>query len=253
MTRLTTRPLPGTQRDPLYPDSDGRPMGDTDFHSAAQIWLRQALEDFFAAVLDVYVATNLLFYYEQGNPSGRRDPDVLVARGVGKHRRRSFRLWEESVLPCTLFEIASENTWREDVGAKRELYARLGVPEYFLFDPEGRFIDPPLQGFRTENGQSVPLTPAADGSLTSEQLGLRLVPEGSMLRLIDLRTGEAVPTRAELAEREKQRAEQEKKRATLEKRRATLEKKRADALAAEVERLKALLPPEARGEGGAGG
>lgn len=200
MLPQTTKPLPGTVWDPLYPDSDGRPMGDTDFHSAAQLWLRQALEDFFAAVLDVYIATNLIFYFERGSPSGRRDPDVLVAKGVGKHWRRSYRLWEEGVVPCTLFEVASENTWEIDLHDKPALYARLRVPEYFVFDPEGRFLDPVLQGFRCRRGVPLPMKPSADGSLTSRQLGLRLVPEGPMLRLVDVRTGQPIPTRAERAE-----------------------------------------------------
>src|SRR5260370_24895102 len=89
MISPVAQPLPGTVLDPMYPDEDGRPMGDRDFHSAALVWLRQALEDFFAAIADVYVATNLIFYYQYGDPSARRDPDVLGARGVGKHFRRS--------------------------------------------------------------------------------------------------------------------------------------------------------------------
>ncbi len=227
MLPLATQPLPGTVEDPRYPDSDGRPMGDTDYHTAALIWLRQALEDFFAAVLDVYVASNLIFYYEQGRPRSRRDPDVLVARGVGKHTRRSYRLWEEKVLPCVLFEIASRRTWRVDLGDKRELYARLRVPEYFVFDPEGRYLHPPFQGFRSKKGVSVPMKPAADGSLTSKELGLRLVPEGGMLRLYDLRTGQPVPTRVERARQAEQAARKEKRHAA--------------ELAAEVERLRVLL------------
>src|SRR5438552_2107930 len=99
---LAIKALPGTARDPLYPDCDGRFMGDSDFHSAAMRWLVEALQDFFANQPDVYVASNLIFYYEQGNPSGRRDPDVLVAKGVGNHFRRSFRVWEENALPCVL-------------------------------------------------------------------------------------------------------------------------------------------------------
>lgn len=242
MTPLATTPLPGTVVDPLYPDSDGRPMGDTDFHSVALVWLRQALEDFFAAVADVYVATNLLFYYEHGNPRGRRDPDVLVARGVvGKHWRRSYRLWEEGVLPCTFFEIASRKTWKEDVGEKRALYERLRIPEYFLFDPEARYLDPALQGFRLRKGVYVPLTLAADGSLTSRELGLRMRAEGAMLRLIDAQTDRPVLTRSEQAEQAKQqtrRAQQRIKQAN----------QRAETLAAEVERLKRLLD-----QGGTGG
>ena len=42
-------PLPGTVENPLYPSSDGGPMGETDFHSAAVLVLGQALQDFYAA------------------------------------------------------------------------------------------------------------------------------------------------------------------------------------------------------------
>ena len=92
MNCIIAAPLPGTVPDPKYPDSDGRSMGDTDFHSLALMDLRQGLEDHFADVPDVYVASNLILYYEKGDPSKRRDPDVLVARKVGKHRRRFFRI-----------------------------------------------------------------------------------------------------------------------------------------------------------------
>src|SRR5262249_40940821 len=111
MIRASGKPLPGTSIDPLYPDSDGKPVGETDYHFIALLHLRQALEDFFAG-LNRYIATNLMMYYEHGNPKGRRDPDILVAKGVGTHRRRSFRFWEEERKPCTLFEIASRKTWR---------------------------------------------------------------------------------------------------------------------------------------------
>jgi Uma2 family endonuclease len=223
-------------------------MGDTDYHNVALALLKQALEDFFADRPNVYVASNLLFYYRQGDPSGRRDPDVLVAKGVGKHRRLSFRVWEEKQFPCTLFEVASKKTWRNDLYKKRPLYAQLGIKEYFIFDPEGRFLDPVLQGFQLVKGESVALKAAADGSLLSKELGLRLVPEGEMLRLLDRQTGRPVPTRAERAEQEEQRADQEKQRADQEKQRADQEKLRAEQekqraaeLAAEVERLRAQL------------
>lgn len=196
---VAASPLPGTLEDPRYPDSDGRFMGETDFHSIAMFWLREAIEDHFAEQ-PVNVASNLIYYFKEGDRKSRKDPDVLVAKGVGKHRRRSYRIWEEKVVPCTLFEIASKRTWRVDIGEKRHLYASLGVKEYFVFDPEGCFLNRMLQGFRTRNGRSMPMKLAADGSLVSRELGLRLVPEGGMLRLIDLKTGQPVPTRCERAE-----------------------------------------------------
>jgi Uma2 family endonuclease len=221
MTRVASKPLPGTTIDPRYPDSDGRPMGETLFHSYALRWLWDALEDFFTG-LDFFIAMNLMMYYEQGDPKARRDPDILVAKGVGTHKRRSFRFWEEDKKPCTLFEIASRKTWKEDVGDKRLLYEQLKIPEYFLFDPEGKYLTPALQGFRLRKGKYVPLKPAADGSLTSKQLGLRLVPEGEMLRLVDVKTGKPVPTRQE----------------------------RAAALEAEIQRLQTLLAQQRQGKRG---
>jgi Uma2 family endonuclease len=221
MAQLTTQPpLPGTVPDPLYPDSDGRFMGDTDFHAHAQIHLREALQDFFAAEPDVYVGSNLIYYYEKGNPRSRRDPDVLVARGVGKHQRRSYRIWEENVVPCIFFEISSKKTYREDLGKKHDLYEKLGIAEYVVFDPEGPYLKPPLQGFRLMKGHYVPMTPDQEGALISKELGLRMVPEGMMLRLYDMKTGEPILTRNERAEQEK---------------------RRADALEAEVKRLREQL------------
>lgn len=39
MNQLSDYALPGTCPDPRYPDSDGRFMGDTDYHNIAMIWL----------------------------------------------------------------------------------------------------------------------------------------------------------------------------------------------------------------------
>jgi Uma2 family endonuclease len=227
MSSIVTPPLPGTTIDPRYPDSDGRFMGETDFHNVAMVWLKEALQDFFANRDDVYVASNLIMYFQEGDAKKRRDPDVLVATGVGKHMRRAFRVWEEKTLPRVLFEIASRRTWRKDIGEKRELYAQLRIPEYFIFDPEGCYLHPVVQGFRSEDGQSVPMEADADGGLISAELGLRLVTEGTMLRLIDLRTGRPVPTRSEQAEQSRTQAE--------------LAQERVHKLQAEVERLRAQL------------
>jgi len=220
MNSILTAPLPGTVPDPKYPDSDGRPMGDTDFHNLALTDLRQGLEDHFAGVPDVYVASNLILYYQEGDPTKRRDPDILVAKKVGKHKRRFFRIWEEKVLPRVLWEVASRKTWCIDVGEKRRLYARIGVQEYFVFDPENRYVKPPLQGFRLVNGKSVPMKPNPDGSLTSKELRLRFLADGERLRLFDVKTGQEILSRKERAE---------------------LEKKRADELQAEVDRLRRRL------------
>jgi hypothetical protein len=129
-----------------------------------------------------------------------------------------------------LFEFSSVSTVQDDLTVKRDLYGSLGVREYFLFDPLGTSLTPRLRGFRLAEGELVPLELEADGGLTSVEMGVRLVPEGLYLRVIDRATGERVPTPEELGER----AEQEKQRAEQ-------EKQRADTLEAEVERLREQL------------
>ena len=39
-------------------------------------------------------------------------------------------------MPDFVLEITSSSTWEEDQGHKRELYRRLGVTEYWQYDPE---------------------------------------------------------------------------------------------------------------------
>lgn len=184
----------------LYPDSDGKPMGETTWHILCLILLRQALEDLTQDQPDVCVENNMFFYYEEGNPKARKCPDGLVAKGVKKCLRRSFKTWVEKAVPCTVFEFISARTWKEDLVVKPKVYARLGIKEYFLFDPEDRRLKPRLQGYRLQRGKYVRLKPAADSSLVSEELQARLVPEGYMIRIIDLRTGRAVLTRKEQVE-----------------------------------------------------
>src|SRR5580765_1055872 len=186
--------------DELYPDSDGKPLGETDYHIASLVYLREALQGFFRKV-DIYVATDMFLYYEEGNVKARKAPDVMVVPGVDEHFRRSFKLWREAAGPKAIIELASRRTWKEDFKEKPKLYVRLAVDEYYIFDPENRLFDPPLMGFRRQGRRMLRRRLAADGSLMSKVMGLRLVPEGRLLRLIDPRNGKPLLTRDELAAR----------------------------------------------------
>lgn len=206
-----------------YPESDGQPIGETDFHISAILYLRQALHHFFREAERIYAAANMLFYYEEGNPAAVAVPDVFVVKGIAKHNRRTFKLWEEKVAPCTIFEITSRSTRLEDLGSKRALYEMLGVREYFLFDPLNEYLSPQLQGFRLVEAYYQPLELAPDGTLFSQALGLVLRPEDVLLRLVDPATGEALPTLDEAVEL------------------AQAEAARADAAEAEIARLRVDL------------
>lgn len=69
-------------------------------------------------------------YYDARSPKDFVLPDVLVARSqdCGDDGIR--------VPPLLVVEVLSRSTRRRDRGEKREIYAELGVPHYWLIDPE---------------------------------------------------------------------------------------------------------------------
>ena len=145
-----------------YPESDGRPMGETDQHRKEMIRQLELLERFFAGQR-VYVSGDLLVYYEQGNPKKFVVPDVFVVKGLEPKDRRVYKLWVEGQPPDVIFETTSRKTKKKDTVAKPALYARLGVKEYFLFDPTQDYLDPPLQGHRLVGDQYVRMEADARG------------------------------------------------------------------------------------------
>lgn len=78
-----------------YPTSDGKPMAQTDWHRDLMMVLIQTLSDYYAAEPLVYVSGNLLVFYEPGNRRRHLSPDVFVVKGVGKHQRPNYLIWEE--------------------------------------------------------------------------------------------------------------------------------------------------------------
>lgn len=235
---ISLRPLPGTTRDPLYPDSDGEPMGETDYHVIALVYLFDALRDWFRGQENVYVAGDMLLYYEEGNPKARRGPDVMVAKGVvGKHKRRSFRVWEEGVPPTVIIEVTSKKTRREDETEKPPVYASIGVKELFLFDPEGEWLRPRLQGFQLKRGRYVPMTANDAEQIFSPELGLQIAIENHLPRLIDPSTGNPLPTADELADQARL-AEEARRETRNAKRRASRAERAAHAARIEADEAK---------------
>lgn len=173
-------------------------MAETDIHAQLMMDLRLTLTNFFRDDPNVYVSSNLLLYYVEGDPRKRVAPDVFVVRGVSKGPRRIYKLWEEGHAPGVVIELSSRQTWREDLQAKWRLYSELGVGEYFIFDPEYDYLDEPLVGYRLEGNQYVNLE-VIDGRVPSEVLGLELVDTGETLRLHDPHAGRFLPTPMEEA------------------------------------------------------
>jgi Uma2 family endonuclease len=183
-----------------YPESDGKPVGETDVHRREILHTIETLERHFRDAPDIYVSGNLMFYYEEGNPSAVVSPDVFVVKGVRKGLRRTYKLWDEGVAPCVVIEMTSRSTRLEDKGNKRALYALLGVREYFLFDPLGEYLKPPLQGFTLVDGEYAPLPFESDGGIISRELGLKLYRDETVLRLFDPASGREVVRTEDLSD-----------------------------------------------------
>lgn len=173
-----------------YPESDGKPLGETETHRQEITDAIETLRDYLRERADVYVGGNMFLYYAEGRPDRSVVPDVFVVKGVSKQVRRIYQLWKEQQAPCFILEVTSKSTRREDERDKRELYARLGVNEYFLFDPLAEYLKPPLRGYRLTDGVYAPIEPESDGALQSRELGLLLLRENSSLRLIELASNE---------------------------------------------------------------
>ncbi|MDQ2805978.1 MAG: Uma2 family endonuclease [Chloroflexota bacterium] len=181
----------------IYPEEDGK-VSESDRHYKQAMRLIGALETFFADDPTVFVGGNLFVYYREGDPKQCFSPDVMVVPGVRPRpsaERGSFRVWEEGALPRVIIELTSGSTRRDDILRKPELYAGLGVPEYYLFDPLGEFLRPRLQGYHlTSAGRYEQLL---GDEFDSPALGLRLVVHDDWLRLWNPATGTLLPTAEE--------------------------------------------------------
>ena len=164
-------------------------MAESDLHRDEMFRAIYTLRDAVAGHEDWYVSGNLLLYYDEGNPRASVAPDVFLVKGVAKKLRPIYLLWEGGRPSVTVIEVTSKSTRREDQAKKCGLYARLGVREYFLYDPLGEYLRPALQGYVLDGGDYRAIAADAAGGLISEELGMRLVLDDGRLRFIDLITG----------------------------------------------------------------
>jgi Uma2 family endonuclease len=175
-----------------YPETDGQPMAETDFQRKPLTYCVEALDAYFADKPQIYVSGNLLIYYEEGTNQSFA-PDVFVVFGVPKHNRRIYKIWEEGKAPDVVIEILSKGTWKNDTGKKKNLYAQLGVKEYFLYDPVGDCLDKPLAGYwLDEDDEYKPIgldeLPGGILSIDSHLLRLELRVKGDKLYIYDSAT-----------------------------------------------------------------
>jgi Uma2 family endonuclease len=178
-----------------YPSSDGEPIAETYDHFYAIAVLLEMLRQYLTG-RQATVLGNQYLYYAQGLPRMRVAPDVMVIFGVAAGGRDNYKIWEEGQVPAVIFEITSKGTQDVDTGIKRELYAQMGVQEYWLFDPKNEWVKGQLQGYRLNDDDKYDRI--NDGQ--SLVLGLRLSIEDKKIALHRLDNGEKLPFPSELAE-----------------------------------------------------
>ena len=130
---------------------------------------------------DVFVSNAVFLSYDMTNGNARVRPDLFIAFDVDAATIRenlpNFWVWETGKVPDFVMEVASPSTAANDLGSKRELYARLGVTEYWRFDPSGgNLYGQPLAGERLIEGSYVPfdISVRPDGSQLSHSQLLNL-------------------------------------------------------------------------------
>ncbi len=137
------------------------------------------------------ICKNFAFFPPPEQPDPPVAPDLAIIKGVPWRPLNCWRIGTTGPAPQVVLEILSDETWKKDLEEKPDLYGRLGVQEYFAYDP----TPSPLAAATTErifgwqrdplSGRMTALVPSDDGSLWSHQLDSFLVPDEQLLRLYD--------------------------------------------------------------------
>ena len=146
---------------------------------------------------NIFRSSNTFICYDRNNLNVRVGPDFYVAFGVDARaimERLIYLPWEAGKPPDLVLEVASESTGQQDTRNKRDIYARIGIGEYWRFDSTGgEYYGEPLAGEELADGEyrRIDLTTEPDGVLKgySRALRLWLCWQDDMLKFYDERTG----------------------------------------------------------------
>ena len=244
-----------------YPETDGMPLPDGEYQAPKYRKIVVPLEAYFSAVPGVHVNGNTFIYYVEGNPRRSVSPDCYVVFGLSEdaleslsiQRNNTYLLWEVGKAPDFILEIGSKSTARVDLGRKRDLYAELGVSEYWRYDASGGdFYGEALVGERLVDDEyrRLEVRHEEDGRLWGHSNALNLdlwwidgdlrfwePADGRWLLTYDEQ--QAIRIMAEdRADAERTRADAEQARADAERARADVAEARLAEMATELSRLR---------------
>ncbi|HEV2856384.1 MAG TPA: Uma2 family endonuclease [Thermoanaerobaculia bacterium] len=202
--------IPLTLEDLLDPQL-GDVVTQSEPHFDLMIVLADLLRRHYASRDDVYVAGDMkMLWVIPGIPEP--SPDIAVIFGVRRKRdprQRSFRCKREGTRPSLIIELVSSidsGTRNNDYEKKVEIYQRVGIPEYFIFDPPSEVTEERLwlTGYRLDAaGRYREVEPDPQGRLFSltTHLLFGVEEDGSSPLVIDAATGRTIPTSSQLEEK----------------------------------------------------
>lgn len=207
-----------------YPSSDGKPSSDNTLQLRWIVYLYSNLQWWFRD-RKVFIAADLLWYPVQGEPSITKAPDVMVAFDRPDGDRLSYKQWEEeNIAPKVVIEVLSSSNRALEMIEKQHWYARYGVEEFIIIDPDQkRFVPMIRQGGHLVQSDFPPV------SWQSPNLGIWLRRSDDDLKVF---FPDETPFKT-LTE-----SQLEAQNAQLE---AEQQRKRAEAAEAELERLRQQL------------
>ena len=164
---------------------------------------------------DVFWDYNSNICYDRDDLTRHISPDVYIAFGVDAAAIRSrliYLPWEAGKPPDFVMEIATLNTWREDMEIKPAIYETVGAREYWTFDPTGgRYCCVPLIGRSLADGKyrNIEMTAEPDGVLKgySDVLGVSVAWNGGEPRLYNRASGKYLENMREITQARRRAAE----------------------------------------------
>jgi Uma2 family endonuclease len=234
----TEKRLPTSEE---LPCSDDTPV-DNENQNTLPNWLLAVLEAIWSERQDWFFGVDMAVYHTTGvNPRVPVVPDAFLSLGVerkkGGKSRKSYATWEENdTVPILVLEMVSHRP-NDEYDEKLELYARLGVLYYVIYNPEfwQRDRHQPFEVYKLQ-GQTYRLQIGEPYWMPEVGLGLgrgRQVIGGIEQEVLLWHDGQgkAYPMPEQRMREMQTQLEEERQRAEQERQQVERERQRADRLA----------------------
>jgi Uma2 family endonuclease len=213
-------------------------MPEGDLHSEAKVRTKDMLEGYFRHQRrQVYVGMELPVYY----PAERRfAPDLLVVLEAERRKRSKWLVSHEGKGLDWVMEVHVGGDRKKDADYNVERYARVGIPEYFIYDRSREELL--VYRLPTAKARKYERQTARHGRYESLVLGLGFEVVGDTLRLwagnaLLMESGEMLERLKESLEQVQRRVEQEAQLRAEEVQRRMEAEQRLAELQAQLERL----------------